>query len=190
VHLLSAPFQPDSVPSLEEDKIRSVLKYLRGQYDFVVVDAPKSFGPATLAAFEAADRVFLLASVDLPSLRNIQRALPLIKRVTPAGDAHTHVVVNRYNPSGEVTIADIEKALQMPVFATLANDYESVIASINTSKPVVLNGKTSPYARSIKQLVDRIIGTEDSTAPHARGGLMSRITDIFRVPAGTTKKER
>ena len=55
------------------------------------------------------------------------------------------------------TIADIEKSLQMPVFATLANDYESVIASINTSKPVILSGK-SPYAKSIRQLVDRVLG--------------------------------
>jgi pilus assembly protein CpaE len=188
VHLLSAPFRPDSVPSISEEQIRRVLSYLRAQYDYVVVDAPKSFGPATLAAFEAADRVFLLAAVDLPSLRNIQRALPLIRRVTPAGDHHTFVVINRYSPSGEVTIPDIEKALQMPVFATLANDYESVIASINTSKPVVLNGRTSAYAKSIRQLVDRVLGEAEGGEDDQKG-LISKLSGIFRVPAGARKKE-
>jgi pilus assembly protein CpaE len=188
IHLLSAPFQPDSVPTITEEQVRRVLSYLRGNYDYVVVDTSKSFGPPTLGAFEQADKVFLVATVDLPSLRNIQRALPLVRRVTPAGDDHTHLVINRYDPSGEVTIPDIEKSLQLPVFATLANDYESVIASINTSKPVILNGKSSPYAKSIRQFVDRIIGATSESA-EGRSGLMGRITGMFRVPSGAPKKE-
>jgi Flp pilus assembly CpaE family ATPase len=108
--------------------------------------------------------------------------------VTPAGDDHTHLVINRYDPSGEVTVPDIEKSLQLPVFATLANDYESVIASINTSKPVILNGKSSPYAKSIRQFVDRIIGATSESA-ESRSGLMGRITGMFRVPSGALKKE-
>lgn len=188
IHLLSAPFQPDSVPTITEEQIRRVLSYLRGHYDYVVVDTSKSFGPPTLGAFEQADKVFLVATVDLPSLRNIQRALPLVRRVTPAGDDETHLIINRYDPSGEVTIADIEKSLQIPVFATLANDYESVIASINTSKPVVLNGVKSPYAKSIRQLVDKLVGTTSESGDQ-RSGLMGRITGIFRVPPGASKKE-
>jgi len=188
IHLLSAPFQPDSVPTITEEQIRRVLSYLRGHYDYVVVDTSKSFGPPTLGAFEQADKVFLVATVDLPSLRNIQRALPLVKRVTPAGDDQTHLVINRFDASGEVSVADIEKSLQMPVFATLANDYESVIASINTSKPVILNGGKSAYAKSIRQLVDRLVGVT-SEAGESRSGLMGRITGMFRVPAGASKKE-
>lgn len=188
IHLLSAPFQPDSVPTITEEQVRRVLSYLRGHYDYVVVDTSKSFGPATLGAFEQADKVFLVATVDLPSLRNIQRALPLVRRVTPAGDDATHLVINRFDAAGEVTVADIEKSLQMPVYATLANDYESVIASINMSKPVILNGIKSPYAKSIKHLVDRIVG-KGSASSDTRTGLMGRITGMFRVPASGAKKE-
>ena len=188
IQLLSAPFQPDSVPTITEEQVRRVLSYLRGHYDYVVVDTSKSFGPPTLGAFEQADKVFLVATVDLPSLRNIQRALPLVRRVTPTGDDHTHLVINRFDPAGEVTIADIEKSLQMPVFATLANDYEAVIGSINTSKPVVLNGKSSAYAKSIRQLVDRIVGT-GADAAGGRGGLMGKITGTFRIFSGAGKKE-
>jgi pilus assembly protein CpaE len=188
IHLLSAPFQPDSVPTITEEQVRRVLSYLRGHYDYVVVDTSKSFGPATLGAFEQADKVFLVATVDLPSLRNIQRALPLVRRVTPAGDDATHLVINRFDAAGEVTVADIEKSLQMPVYATLANDYESVIASINMSKPVILNGIKSPYAKSIKHLVDRIVG-KGSASSDTRTGLMGRITGMFRVPASGAQKE-
>jgi Flp pilus assembly CpaE family ATPase len=46
----------------------------------VVVDTPKTFTPATLAAFEQADQIFVVSNVDLPSLRNIKRCLPLLDR--------------------------------------------------------------------------------------------------------------
>ena len=75
----------------------------------------------------------------------------------------------------------------VPVYATLANDYESVISSINTSKPAILNGK-SPYARSIRQMVDRIVGGS-SEAADGRSGFMGRITGMFRIPTGAGKKE-
>jgi septum formation inhibitor-activating ATPase MinD len=85
-------------------------------------------------------------------------------------------------------VAEIEKSLQMPVYATLANDYESVIASINTSKPVILSGGKSAYGKSIRQLVDRIVGSSSESSDH-RAGLMGRITGMFRTPAGSAKKE-
>jgi Flp pilus assembly CpaE family ATPase len=42
----------------------------------VLLDTPKSFSPESMAAFEQCDEIYIVATVDLPSLRNIQRALP------------------------------------------------------------------------------------------------------------------
>ena len=71
--------------------------FLRKHYDYVVVDTAKSFSPATLAAFEQADLAFLVTNVDLASLRNIQRGLPLLKRMLGRSGDHVRLIVNRYN---------------------------------------------------------------------------------------------
>jgi pilus assembly protein CpaE len=182
VHLLSAPYHPDRAAAVSEDQVRQILAYLKTQYDYVFVDA-KSFGPATLAAFEQSTDVFLVATVDLPSLRNIQRGLPLIRRVMPRGDEQIRLVINRYNPNDEITLKDVQKSLELPVYATLANDYEAVITSINSGKPVVLQVGKSPVARDLKALAGRLAGGAD---PHVNGrpkpGLISRITGSFRTP--------
>jgi len=175
VHLLSAPFHPDRAAGLTEDDIRQVLLYLRRHYDYVLVDTSKSFSPETLAAFEQADDVFLVTTVDLPSLRNIQRALPLLKRVMPRGGDQVHLVVNRYDPASEISLKDVERSLGVPIYATLANDYDSVIRSINTGKPVVLNGARSPYARDIRALAARIANLETDATPEPPTGLMARL---------------
>ena len=66
------------------EEIRRILQFLRKHYDYVVVDTSKSFSPATLAAFEQADLAFIVTNVDLASLRNMQRGLPLLKRMLGA----------------------------------------------------------------------------------------------------------
>jgi pilus assembly protein CpaE len=190
VHLLSAPFHPDRAAGLTEDDIRQVLLYLRGQYDYVLVDTSKSFSPETLAAFEQADDVYLITTVDLPSLRNIQRALPLLRRVMPRGSEQVHLVVNRYDPDSEISLKDVERSLGIPIYGTLANDYDSVIRSINTGKPVVLNGPRSPYARDIRALAARIAHVEGKPAPESSGGLFGRLMGGSKKPAPEGEKKR
>jgi pilus assembly protein CpaE len=190
VHLLSAPYHPDRAAAVSEDQVRQILAYLKTQYEFIFVDA-KSFGPATLAAFEQSSDVFLVATVDLPSLRNIQRGLPLIRRVMPRGDEQIRLVINRFNPNDEISLKDVQKSLGLPVYATLANDYEAVIASINSGKPVVLQVGKSPVARDLKALALRLAG---GTGAHVNGrprsGLLGRITGTFRTPTpGTPGKQ-
>jgi pilus assembly protein CpaE len=189
VSLLSAPYHPDRAAAVTEDQIRQVLLYLRGMYDYVFVDTSKSFGSATLASFEQADQVFLVATADLPNLRNIQRALPLIRRVMPRGDAQIRLVLNRYDPDDEVSIKDVERSIGLPVYSTLSNDFEAVMRSINSGKPVVYDAR-SPFSRDAKALAGRLVGGK-GTDPEEKPGLISRFTGAFRVarPAGPASQE-
>ena len=127
VHLLSAPYHPEKAEVVTGDEIRRILQFLRQHYDYVVVDTSKSFSPATLAAFEQADLVFLVTNVDLASLRNIQRGLPLLKRMLGRGERQVRLVVNRYH-ADERDLAQGRRAqtLGLKVFWTLSNDYEAV----------------------------------------------------------------
>ena len=176
VHLLSAPFHPERAELVTGEEIRRILHFLRQHYDYVVIDTPKSFSPATLAAFDQSDLVFLVTNVDLPSLRNIQRGLPMLKRVLPAGENQIRLVVNRYTASNDIALDDVERALGLKVFATIANDYEAVMQSMNAGKSIVLNGK-SAYTRDLKALGGRVAGLKDVAGKNGRssGTLMSRV---------------
>ncbi|HEX6862953.1 MAG TPA: AAA family ATPase, partial [Thermoanaerobaculia bacterium] len=179
VHLLSAPYHPDRAALVSEEQIRKILRYLKGQYDYIVVDTSKSFAPTSLAAFEQADQVFLVATVDLPNLRNVQRALPLIRRVMPRPTEQIRLVVNRYQEDQEIPLKDVERTLGLPVFCTLGNDYESVIRSINSGRPVILNGK-SVYSRDVKRMTQLILG--QAPGGPATASMLQRITAAFRIP--------
>jgi pilus assembly protein CpaE len=173
VHLLSAPYHPDKAEIVTGDEIRRILQFLRKHYDYVVVDTSKSFSPATLAAIEQADLAFIVTNVDLASLRNLQRGLPLLKKMLGRGDDHIRLVVNRYHSDNDITLEDVARTLGMPVFRTLSNDYEGVSRSITTGKPIVLNGN-SKFSQDMKALGAQVAGLGGKKA--GTGGRLSSLT--------------
>lgn len=164
VELLSAPFHPAKAETVTGDQIRQILHFLKQHYDYIIVDTSKSFSPPTLATFEQADQVYLITNVDLPSLRNITRCLPLLERMGAVkGETWLRLVVNRYQASDPISLKEIEKTLGLPVYWTLGNDFEAVMSSINSGKPVVMADK-SAFARDLKALVTAVTGITPTEA--------------------------
>jgi pilus assembly protein CpaE len=188
VHVLSAPYHPERAAVIGAQEIRQVLSYLRGQYDTVLLDTPKSFSAQSLAAFEQCDEIYIVATVDLPSLRNIQRALPLLRRIMPRGLEQVNLIVNRYDPEDEISLKDVERSLNMKVFATIANDYDVVIRSINSGKPAMLSAAKSAYVRDIQALAAKLVSTGQKAGRESPTGILAR---LFRAPgkAGPSNEE-
>lgn len=163
VHLLSSPlhladnFRAEQAEVVTGDDTRQILHFLRSHYEYIVVDTSKSFSAVTLGVFDQADFVFLVTTVDLPSLRSIQRALPVLKRVLPRGEQQIRLVVNRYNSGNDISLSDIERSLGLKVYSTVTNDYQAVIQSLNDGKPLVLDGKSKP-GKDIKALGSELVG--------------------------------
>lgn len=175
VHLLSAPFHPEAAEAVNADSIRRILHFLKQHYDYVVVDTSKSFSAPTLAAFEQADRILLVTVVDLPSLRNLKRCMPLLDRVVGPRSERVRLVVNRYNPADPISLAEVNETLGVEVYRTLANDYETVSRSINTGQPAVLNEK-SAFSRDLM-----VLGAEISGLPHHKNGKHNRLGSLGKL---------
>jgi pilus assembly protein CpaE len=186
VELLSAPFHPAKAETVTGDQIRQILHFLKQHYDYIIVDTSKSFSPPTLATFEQADQVYLITNVDLPSLRNITRCLPLLERMgAPKGDEWLRLVVNRYQSSDPISLKEIEKTLGLSVFWTLGNDFETVMNSINAGRPVVMTDK-SAFGRDLKSLVTSVTGV--APVQENGDGLLGGIRRMFG-PRGSKKSE-
>jgi pilus assembly protein CpaE len=180
VHLLSAPFHPEKVEAVSGDQIRQILKFLKQNYDYIVVDTPRSFSPAAMAAFEQADAIYIVTAVDLPSLRNIKRSLPLLERLTGGRlKEKVRLVVNRYHPDNVISLDEVHRTLGLDVHWKLSNDYETVINSINAGTPLMLGNRNSPFKADLKALGSQIAGLQ--TAGSKKGGGLRR---LFRSRAG------
>jgi len=185
VQVLSAPFEPEYGEEVTGEQIARIVGFLRSHYDYVLVDTSKSLAPPALAALQAADQIFLVTNMDVPSLRNLKRCLPILDRVT-AGDAgRLRLVVNRFNPKSLVRLEDLEETLGIEVHSTLMNDYETVIQSISTGQPLVLQGG-SRYAEQLKGLARSIVdGPKGAT--RSKNSLVGRLLSPFRSASSRTR---
>jgi len=127
--------------------------------------------------FEQADQVFIVSTVDLPSLRNIQRGYPLLKRVLTGSADEVRLVLNRYDPNDSISPSDVERSLGLKVFWKVSNDYEAVMGSVNSGKPIVLNGGKSSYTNDVRGLAAAVTGV--SSSAKSRGAL-GRLSDSVR----------
>jgi pilus assembly protein CpaE len=178
VQVLSAPFEPEIAEGVTGEQIARILGFLRRHYDYVLVDTSKSLAPPALAALQMADPIFLITNLDVPSLRNLKRCLPILDKVT-AGDAERlRLVVNRLNTKSLVRIQDLEETLGIEVYWTLKNDYETVINSISTSQPLVLHG-SSRYAEQLKEMARDLAGAPQG-ATRPKQSLVHRLLSPLR----------
>ena len=160
IDLLAAPFQPADYETVSRDRIRQVVRFLRAQYDFVIMDTPKSFHPASIGVLEEADEIYLLTTPTLPAVRNLVRSLPLIRQIVGAERVPSiRLVVNRYQPGSLISIKEIEETVGLDVLHWIRNDFEAVMGGINEGKPAVLRG-VSPYAKGVRALAGIITGTK------------------------------
>lgn len=185
VDLLSAPYQPADFEAVSGDRVTQVLAFLRRQYDYVCVDAPKTLNPATISAVEASDHLMLVTTPDLPSIRNLTRCLPLLKDLTDGGrsDDWIRVVVNRHESDGLISMEQIEETTGHPVFAAVRNDYRTVMNAINEGTPAVMTG-SSDFGDDVRAMAGEISGVEVGSDPG--GGWIGRLMRTLRNGGDST----
>jgi len=92
----------------------------------------------------------------VPSVRNIQRAKPILDRMTK--NKPLKLVVNRFDPKGaDITLKDIEETVGLPIHWTLSSDYDTVVYSINAGEPLALAVPTA-CARELEGMVAQLTG--------------------------------
>jgi pilus assembly protein CpaE len=146
--VLAAPEEYTSANVLSSGVDR-MLRILRDEFAFVVVDAGPAGGGVESVLFDLADTVYLMTETSIPALRNARRMLSFI-----AGRDHTpppEVVLNRFN-SKEVDIDEnsVAKALARPANWKIPNDFSAVRSAENAGIPLAM--KNSVITRLLRQM--------------------------------------
>lgn len=157
VYILADPPYIEQAEEISVDDIASVLNFLRSIFAYVIVDTSSSFDIKTLTCLDMSSSILLVSMVNLPSIRNCQRCLTLFKRLEYSEDK-IKLIVNRYIEDDEITVDDVEEALDHDVFWKIPNSYFTVMSSINKGIPVSEMEPDSPISKNFAQLASKISG--------------------------------
>jgi pilus assembly protein CpaE len=150
VWTLAAPSEPPVADTVSASAVVSILKLLRSSFAYVVIDTPAAFSDQVLAAFDESDRIALLATLDVPSIKNLKLTMQAMERLRYPRD-RIRVVVNRADSRVGLRLPDVEKVLGAAVDVTIPSS-RSVPISVNKGNPVLLEEPRGNVAEAIRGL--------------------------------------
>lgn len=180
---LVAPVEPGSAGSIPASLVGRILEMLRDNFDYVVVDTPPAFDDQVLAAFDLSDVVALIATLDVPALKNLKLTIETLDLLNFPADKW-RIILNRADSKVGLALSDVEKTLRSPIAAQIPSSRD-VPASINRGVPIVLDDPKHAVSHAIRAFADRYVvgaGGEDRPIPtqlrrdRRSGGLLRRRT--------------
>ena len=110
--LLAAPIRPELAEAITGGNMKSILSQLKKKYEYVVVDTATDFNEITLSVLDESDAIVVLAGSDLPTLKNMKLCLEILQSLK-YGDDKVHIVLNRANSAGGLSVQQVEKSLNL-----------------------------------------------------------------------------
>jgi pilus assembly protein CpaE len=154
---LVAPVEPGLAETIPAELVGRLLEVLRSQYDIVVVDTPPAFDDHVLAAFDRSDIVALLATLDIPALKNLKITLETLELLNYPRE-RLRIVLNRADSKVGLSINEVEKTLKATISAQIPSSRE-VPASVNRGVPLVLDDPKHPVSQAIRLFAERQVMT-------------------------------
>ena len=172
VDAMLAPVQPAVAEEVSRDLVADLIDLCRRMFDFVVIDTPPQFNEVVLAALDASHLYVLVATPDLPALKNLRVTLDMFEMLDYQRD-HRVVVLNRADARVGLTGADIERVIRVPIAAHVPSSRDVPI-SVNKGVPIVLDSPGHPVSTAIRELALGRLAGEVALPSRGLRGLIGR----------------
>ncbi|EFL50241.1 conserved hypothetical protein [Solidesulfovibrio fructosivorans JJ]] len=152
LYLLAPPSRLDDLQMASPENISRLLELMRQVFDTVVIDLGMYLDEITLKVMDISDAIVLVCVQNLPCLANVRRFLENIRQAEAGLEDKLKIVVNRHLRDSDLVVEDMEKALSLPVFWRVPNDYPTTLTAINQGKTLLETAPKAPVTRALAEL--------------------------------------
>lgn len=179
---LVAPPDPTTAEKITTPLVQRVLEILADDFDYVIVDTPPALEDHVLAAFDLSDTVALLATLDIPALKNLKLTIETLDMLAFPREK-CRIVLNRADSKVGLAISEVEKTLRTPIAAQIPSSRD-VPAATNRGVPLVTEDPQHPVTQAIRAFAEELTvghgsqasdeGAEATSGTARRGRLWRR----------------
>ncbi len=154
--VLAAPPHPDIRERVTPVLVSRILRTLKEGFDYVVVDTAPSFDDQVLTALDETDECVVVATLDVPTLKNVKVAIETLEMLNIAS-GHRHLLLNRADDAVGIDSEKVEAILGMTV-ATHVSTSVDIAAGTNAGMPIVAGQPQHASSTAIRRLAATITG--------------------------------
>src|SRR5687768_2825830 len=147
VWVLAAPKDPSEADRFGTADVLRILDALQKRFDYVIVDTPAQLSEIVLAAFDKSDVLFTMATLDLPSVRNMGVFLSTLQRLRIPQD-NVRLILNKAETNVGIEIDQITRLFPQG-FSSILPYSKEVSRSINFGLPVLSASPSSDVSKKL-----------------------------------------
>jgi pilus assembly protein CpaE len=153
--VLPAPADPGASSDLSAAAVQDLIRFARTQADYVLIDLGRKIDAVSIQALDTADQVYPVLQQTLPYIRDGKRMLDVFRSLGYS-DEKVRPVVCRHQSNADISTEDLQDALGIRIFATIANEYRVASSSVNQGIPVFKMARTSTISKGLSDWVEKI----------------------------------
>ncbi|WP_432479804.1 AAA family ATPase [Nocardioides sp. GXQ0305] len=156
VMVLAAPSHPDVRERVSPMLVSRVLKALRDSFDYIVVDTAPAFDEQTLTALDETDECVVVATLDVPTLKNVKVALETLEMLDIAR-GHRHLLLNRADDEVGLGADRVQSILGMEISGRIGSSME-IAAATNAGRPIMSENPQHASSEALRELATQLTG--------------------------------
>ena len=178
IKVLLTPTSPELADLVTVDHIRRIFGELRKMFDYIIVDSSAHLGEINLEVLDHADKVVVVTSLSIPSIKNTKLALKIFDSLSISPD-RVVLLLNKSDAHSEFNKESVEANLRFPIAGQIPNDAKLVINSVNRGNPFVSTHPEAEISQRIRELVAKLLPSPQAAEPETtekkpRKGLFAR----------------
>ena len=163
VRVLPAPVKPEYAEYITASHVERIINTLREDYHYVIVDTSANFHETVLTSLDMSDRILLVSTLDLPTIKNIKSGLDIMDTLHYPREK-VSIVLNKASEQFGIKYKDFENTLRHPIWSYVPEDSQTVITSANKGFPFVMTRTETKVAKAIINISSMIVKEHESAA--------------------------
>jgi pilus assembly protein CpaE len=177
IDILPAPVLPQHAEYVNPEHIEAIIKCLKQNYDYIIVDTSPMFHDINLQALDMSEQILLVVTRDIATIKNAKTSLNILDSLNYR--ERVRLVLNRSDQDLGVDIPDLEKGLEIVVSHQIPGDERTVVSAINKGVPVILSNSSSDIAKSFRRMSERMVSGKRLPVPEKQNKpLINRIFSL------------
>jgi pilus assembly protein CpaE len=152
VEILSAPPTLAVHQPPKDDQVRRLVAFARPHYDWTIVDLGRGLNRVGMAALEEIDEACIVATLEVPALHLAKQVIQTLLD-SGYGKNRIRLILNRAPKRLDISPAELEKMLGLPIFCMIPNDYVELYETYAEGRMLQ---RTSDVGKHISRLASKL----------------------------------
>ncbi|MCU0651422.1 MAG: Flp pilus assembly complex ATPase component TadA [Candidatus Omnitrophica bacterium] len=159
IDFIPAVLKPQSSPHLDADKIKDVMELLEKNYDYIIIDAGKSFSEVFINVLNQSNLILLAVTPDVLSIYQTKWALDTLQFLHfPM--AMIRIILNRAESVSGISWQEVRVSIPADIIARIPSEGRVAVQAVNRGVPIVIDNPKAKISQAIKAFAHDI-ATQD-----------------------------